>query len=177
MRPNKHIKSSQSTLPAVRDRGTAMGLSKGECETQPTPISDLTGDTSSLHVIRKPGTYVLTADLIGKAGKRGIRIESDNVIVDLQGRALLGCPGSLDGICVPALAVNVTIRNGTIRGWGGDGADLSNVIGSTTTDLDILDNRGFGLLIGTGASVDGCRVDGNGSRAVAAWSKSGRLLE
>lgn len=133
-------------------------------------LHEVAGDGRSVHVIREPGTYVLGTDVVGKVGYSGVRIECDGVVLELNGREIRGCPGSHEGVYVPFLAANVTVRNGSVSGWGGDGVDLSCVIGCRVANLVIRDNRGFGLLLGSGAFIDGCTVDRNGNRAVAAVS-------
>jgi hypothetical protein len=65
------------------------------------PVQSLPGDANSLHVINEPGSYYLTDNITGVSDKNGIEIASDNVTLDLKGFALIGVPGSGDGItCV-----------------------------------------------------------------------------
>jgi hypothetical protein len=84
------------------------------------------------HVITQPGSYVLTSNLAPPANEIGIRIDTDDVAIDLNGFAI----GS-DVVCVPqscsgsgpsygitaspsitASGRRCTVRNGTIRGVG-----------------------------------------------------------
>lgn len=126
-----------------------------------TALKDLPGDRTASAIISRPGLYVLTGDLSAAPGKAGVRIDADNVTLDLGGRTLTGCEGSLDGITVSTIATNITVRNGDVRGWGQDGVDLSNAIGSCTLNLRVYDNGGFGLLLGAGARVMNCTMDRN----------------
>ena len=64
------------------------------------PLTQATtpGNLISVYAIRDSGSYYLTGDVLGEAGKHGIRIEADNVSLDLNGFAVRGVPGSLCGI-------------------------------------------------------------------------------
>ena len=99
-----------------------------------TPVQSLAGDANSLYVISQPGSYYLTGNITGEPNKCGIRIEANNVTVDLMGFSLIGVPGSLDGFCVQyretdeplpieEVPFSFSIRNGTICNWGGNGID------------------------------------------------------
>src|SRR5688572_3995985 len=65
-----------------------------------TPVSSVNtpGDPDSLFRITQPGSYYLTANLAGVAGKHGIEIDADDVTLDLCGFELKGVAGSLDGV-------------------------------------------------------------------------------
>ena len=84
------------------------------------------GDADSLFKITQPGSYYLTGNITGVAGKHGIEIAAPangpGVTIDLMGFELTGVPGSLDGIAATtAGARNIAIVNGAVRAWGGDG--------------------------------------------------------
>ena len=49
------------------------------------------GDASSLFRIAQPGSYYLTGNITGVAGKDGIEIASSNVTIDLMGFTHPGC--------------------------------------------------------------------------------------
>jgi len=73
-------------------------------------------------VISQPGSYYLVENITGVADKDGIEIAADNVTLDLNGFTLQGATGSWNGIAVVGdTRTNISIYNGTIRGWGGDG--------------------------------------------------------
>lgn len=59
------------------------------------------GDADSIFRISAPGSYYLTSNLVGLAGKTGIEIASANVTIDLNGFTLQGVPDSLNGIGTP----------------------------------------------------------------------------
>lgn len=79
------------------------------------------GDASTLYKISAPGSYYLTGDVVGTAGKHGIRVDANDVTIDLNGFTLRGVSGG-NGITdrgdetLPNIA-NLTVRNGSIVGW------------------------------------------------------------
>lgn len=118
-----------------------------------TEISDTTtpGDADSLFVISQPGSYYLVGNITGVAGKNGIKITSYDVTLDLNGFSLMGeVAGTLDGVNVPDLQRKISIRNGSVRDWGGDGVDASPAVAILLRDLVARSNGGCGLLIGVG---------------------------
>src|SRR4051812_13288192 len=85
-----------------------------------TPISSLPFNIS------QAGSYYLTTNLTGQAGTNGITISTDNVTIDLNGFALIGVGGSLDGISINATNHrNLAVYGGTVCNWGDDGVDFS----------------------------------------------------
>ncbi len=151
------------------------------------------GDTDSVYRITQSGSYYLTGNLNGVSGKSGIKISTSNVTIDLRGFTLLGANGSLDGIRADSgIYHKITIRDGTITGWGEDGIDLrqtstgaasliegihsfqnvgngisgnySGIIRRCTSSL----NGGAGILAQDGSVIEGCSVrqcTGEGIRA------------
>lgn len=133
--------------------------------------------------ISAPGSYYLTTNLVGVSGNSGITISSGNVTLDLNGFSLTGVPGSLSAIIFSAAQTNVTIRNGSMSGWGADGVNASS--GPYTSrnlvceNLTIYGNTGSGIrglglvrsclcssnqLIGiynSGGLVEGCEANYN----------------
>lgn len=108
------------------------------------------GTASSLFRISQPGSYYLTGNITGVSGRVGIEIASDGVTIDLNGFALLGVGGSLDGILAPNPVRAVSIRNGTVRGWGGDGIDLfNNVTGGSIEHVHAFGNLASGIRVGS----------------------------
>lgn len=82
-------------------------------------LNTLPGDPTHVVVVSEPGSYYLTADIVGVPNKRGIAIAADDVVIDLNGFALRG-PSNLSEVGIVAIGQreNITIRNGTIRDWG-----------------------------------------------------------
>ena len=86
-----------------------------------TPVNTLAGDATASHIITLPGSYYLTSTINGNSGKSGIRIEADNVTLDLNGFTLEAVGGSLMGIQINLSAGQVNIRNGQLRFWPSGG--------------------------------------------------------
>ncbi|HEV2435379.1 MAG TPA: right-handed parallel beta-helix repeat-containing protein [Verrucomicrobiae bacterium] len=128
-----------------------------------TPVSLLP------YTITNPGSYYLTTNLTGVSGANGITIASGDVTLDLNGFRLLGVPGSLDGIFVPtnALYLNLTVRNGTVRGWNGSGVEAFNGENTIFERLTVSDVGGFGI-DAYGSVIRDCQVDGSGNTGIAA---------
>ena len=89
-----------------------------------TPVNSTTcpGDASNTYIIATPGSYYLTGNLTGTAGKRGIYLQSNNVTLDLGGFILDGNSAGTDAIY--AINGNYTVFNGTITKWNGSGIYL-----------------------------------------------------
>lgn len=141
------------------------------------------GDGDSVFKITQPGSYYLTGNAAGASGRNGIEVASDNVTIDLNGFALVGVTGALNGVQASGQG-GVTIRGGTINGWpqagvtgGGNGntvvcEDLI-VRGNMGRGLDLVDNSrvarcsvvgntGLGLRLGSGSLAESCVIQGNG---------------
>ena len=128
-----------------------------------TPISASTtpGDADSVFRISQPGSYYLTGNFTGVAGRAGIEIASSNVTLDLGGFTLRGVPGSLDGIgaTAPGLA-RIAIRDGAVVGFGGDGIDLDGEQ-FRVEGVKAASNLGVGIAVGAGATLVDCAAQGN----------------
>lgn len=153
----------------------------------PISLSTTPGDANSLYKITQPGSYYLTGNITGVAGKHGIEIASGEVTLDLNGFTLQGIAGmgAFDGINASVASLRgIKIRNGNVRDWGGEGIDLftatalfctvegiyarSNAShgiymddGSTVIDCAANLNGGSGIDIDSGARVERCRSSGN----------------
>lgn len=124
-----------------------------------TDVLTLAGNANYQFIINTPGSYYLTTNIVGVAGKAGILINAFNVTLDLNGFELLGVLNSFDAIYVASSAANAIINNGTLKNWGGQGVNASapgavsayNIpAGNTYGPLVIL---GFGLITGAGNST------------------------
>jgi len=122
------------------------------------PISSLPFNITS------PGSYYLTTNLTGVSGTNGITITADNVTIDLRGFTLEGVPGAQDGIYVPGPThyLNLTLQNGTVRGWPLNGVDADTARSCQFSQLYLTDNGVDGLNPGLNAIVHHCIADGNG---------------
>ncbi len=81
------------------------------------------GDANNVFKITASGSYYLTGNVTGVSAKNGISVTASNVTIDMCGFTLGGVGGSLDGIHMETGSSKLTLRNGTIAGWGGDGVD------------------------------------------------------
>lgn len=122
------------------------------------------GSAFTQYIISQPGSYYLTGDIVGVSGKNGIEINSDNVTLDLNGFELRGVPGALHGIRMSLRRQRVSLRNGVISNWGGDGASLS-IDSGIVENVRFGNNSLWGLTLGStsfGGRVSGCNFINNG---------------
>ena len=132
------------------------------------------GDGGSVFKITQGGSYYLTGNIAGVSGKAGIQIavpvSGPGVSIDLMGFEVIGVPGSTAGISSESVADarNISIRNGTIRAWGGSGIDILNSRNNRLADLRVQGNGGKGMLIGSGSSITSCTADSNSQEGIRA---------
>lgn len=134
--------------------------------------SNTPGDANSLFKITQRGSFYLTGNIQGVAAKHGIEIAASGVTLDLNGFDLLGVVGSLDGVNVSlAGQSNISVINGSVRNWGGDGVDLqsSNSTNSRIANLLSGGNLGNGLHIGSGSTVTGCSAYVNAGHGISVF--------
>jgi len=130
-----------------------------------TPVSALP------FTISQPGSYYLTTNLTGDVGvTNGITIQADGVALDLMGFELRGGTGI--GVYVPSSRTNITIRNGSVRGWTFSGILAVNASNSRLEDLRAALNGGSGMQIGRGSIVRGCQSSHNGAKGIDAGRDS-----
>jgi parallel beta-helix repeat protein len=120
------------------------------------------GNGTNTFIINAPGSYYLTRNLTGAAGKHGISIRANDVTLDLNGFALISGGGAgLRGIDTPSAITNLAIRNGSARGWAGGGVVATSATALVET-LRLSDNPGAtGLSVGNGSMVKDCVATGN----------------
>jgi len=151
-------------------------------------LNDLPGDEGAAVLITEPGSYFLRADVQGFANAHGIRIvTSGDVRIDLNGFAVRGGPGSLDGVNMqllpggPPSSLELRCDDGsgraTISGWGGSGVRVENVRRCDISRIISADNGGHGIHVNQGEVIslrsvttqhcggDGVRVRGTGQPA------------
>lgn len=131
------------------------------------PVNAVTtpGNGDAVFRITQPGSYYLTGNIVGVAGKEGIQIESDNVSLDLSGFVMQGAPGSDNAIRVVSASKGIAVRNGTIRGWG-----KSGVLGFSACiveDLVVHANAGDGVDLGARSVVRRVTAFDNQERGIA----------
>jgi hypothetical protein len=132
-----------------------------------TPIdaTHTPGNVNNLYRITAPGSYYLTGPITGVAAKNGISIEASDVTIDLRGFQVTGVPGSFDGVRFTDGNNRLTLRNGTITGWGGDGVNEFAGEGIAEEgiyeDLHLAANGGSGMSLGDKCTVRACRFSDN----------------
>lgn len=131
-----------------------------------TPIGPTTtpGDADSTFRIAAPGSYYLTGNLSGQATKHGIEIAASGVTLDLNGFELRGVPGSLDGVSAVGTNLrNLSIFNGTVALWGGDGVDLKTAPATAcrVERLTAAGNTGTGIRGGPAGTITRCTSSRN----------------
>ena len=146
------------------------------------------GDTNSQFRITQPGSYYLASNITGVSGRSGIEIAANNVTIDLNGFALVGVTGSLNGMASDGAPTNLAIRNGTISGWGGRGITISTsainllvegvhvtlcgdygITGSANAilrDCTVAFNTGGGVAIATNGVIVNCSIRSNGGDGI-----------
>ncbi len=124
-----------------------------------TPVQSLSGNATALYTITEPGSYYLTGHISVPIGKHGIIIMSDRVTLDLGGFCLQGVAGSLTGVW--GQGAKITVRNGTVRGFGGPGIDLLNGNAHTVDGVHVNDCGSFGVQVGLRSHVTQCSANDN----------------
>ena len=122
------------------------------------------GDGSALFVISQPGSYYLAGNITGVAGKHGVKITAHGVTLDLNGFDLAGVAGmgAFDGVNVAGGSLrNISVRNGSVRDWGGDGVDLASAVNSRIESVRASVCAGRGVAIGSYGAVIDCHAFAN----------------
>jgi hypothetical protein len=129
-----------------------------------TPITSLPVTIST------PGSYYLTANLTGVSGQNGITVAAHGVTIDLNGFTLTGVPGSLDGIKadVALQPRGLTVRNGTVRNWGGSGVQIQLALGAVVDGVSANGNGGWGFSMSAGGTLARCSATSNGFSGISA---------
>jgi parallel beta-helix repeat protein len=131
-------------------------------------LANTPGDADSLFKITQPGSYYLTGNITGVAGKHGIEIASGGAVsLDLNGFVLAGVVGSLDGVRVAISSGGVHISNGTTRLWGGDGLNLVSALSARVSGVIAQSNAGQGIRAASTALITSCVARSNGSIGIS----------
>jgi len=129
------------------------------------------GDADALFRISEPGSYYLTGNMTGIAGKFGIEIAAGGVTLDLNGYDLAGVPGAFDGVVVTASAIRVIeVRNGSIRNWPNNGVNFESTVVSAAVirDLRCSANGLRGIGCGWSSRIINCTVYSCGLGGISA---------
>jgi parallel beta-helix repeat protein len=143
------------------------------------PLNDIRGSTPLYpedmpYNLTHSGSYYLTGDMhVLDPGTDGITISADNVTLDLNGFALIGPGkgvGTDDGVhieCVVGYCDGISLYNGSVREWGGNGVYGAEVSSSLFQDLRLTANGGVGLAAGDSNIVVRCAAYSNGGTGIA----------
>jgi len=161
-----HVLDGAITLPKLDASGGAFGQVLGHDGVGTTwsslPSTSWTPISSLPYTVSTPGRYFLTGSLTGVSGQGGIVINASDVILDLNGFALIGVSGSGYGIRSTSSSYDrVVVRNGTVRNWGLYGVSLAGNA-SLVSDLRSSQNTGGGISVGGGSLVVRCLANVNG---------------
>lgn len=131
------------------------------------------------YTISNSGSYYLAANLTGVlANNNGIAISAGNVVLDLNGFALVGASNNtFSGIYVVGSLTNITIRNGSISGWGASGVDAYSFGPAVNLLLERLTcsgNSHYGIGAGHSSIVRECLCQNNGWSGI--WVDSDSLV-
>lgn len=152
----------RSAVQPSAPRTAALATVRGGDPRIPIGPGTTPGDADSSFRIAAPGSYVLTGNLAGVAGKAGIEVAAAGVEIDLMGFELQGAVGSLAGVRGVGFAVrNVTVRNGTVRDWGGAGIDLAVAENTRVLEVFAFGNDAQGIRLASQGQVEGCIARGN----------------
>jgi len=146
-------------------------------EVEPRTLINATntpGIGTNLFNIAQPGSYYLGADLIVPSGFSGIVINASDVTIDLNGFAIRGQPGSLDGIRTAGTTRrNLAVLNGSIASMGEDGIDFAQSGSAANTRVEGVQASqcgAVGMRLWESAVVRGCTLAENGSVGVSIGS-------
>ena len=131
------------------------------------------GDGTTLFKIIQPGSYYLTSNVNGIAGKAGITILASGVTLDLMGFEIAGMVGNaFTGVVAGPNRNNIVIRNGTVRDWGADGVNTTSAANSQFRDLRLSGNGTTGLNVGENSTVNNCSAHQNLGNGIATSDNS-----
>ncbi len=134
--------------------------------------------------ITLPGSYKLSGNLVVGGNMHGIDIQADNVTLDLNGFSITGpvsCTGAVScqgnvcqgPVCTPFSQVagvhsgnrNITVKNGSIRGFG-FGIDLE--ASAIVSDVHATSNFQAGIYVAGPSVIVHCQASSQGSDGIHA---------
>jgi hypothetical protein len=125
-------------------------------------LSELPETIDAPAKVKLAGSLELTA-----VAANGITIASGNVTIDMDGHALMGTPGTLDGINLAGAYRNITIRNGTVQGWGQSGIDATAGENIRIENVTAYTNGHYGIWAGDNSVIRNCIARDNSADGIA----------
>jgi len=156
--PAGPIASTGRTVQEIYDKiaRTDAGLAEPR-----VPVQSLPGSATALHVISQPGSYYLTGDIQGVAGKDGIALAANDITLDLSGFAVRGVAGSGSGIGGFSAVNRVQISGGRVIGWGIHGVFIFAGRGHAIRGVIAESNADNGIAVNTDCVLESCAAMGN----------------
>ncbi len=113
------------------------------------------------------GNYILANNLIASAATGAIRIESNNVNLNLNGYFVSNDAGAGIDVVGGSGIENVVVRNGTVRACDGNGLQVNGITNIVVDSVLATDQSSLGSGFDFGSSctnvlVINCRAQGNG---------------
>lgn len=130
------------------------------------------GDATAVFRITQPGSYYLTGNVAGVAGKNGIRVSAAAVTLDLNGFSVIGVAGALSGVFLDNVANYVMMKNGSVSDWPLDGIDAGfNTHGRYERLFVTRNGAGAASRVGlrSGSSAIICDCDASYNTGVGFW--------
>jgi hypothetical protein len=140
------------------------------------------GDTPGYPVqITTSGSYVLTSGLNVPVGSDGLELSVGHVSIDLNGFSVIGpetcnntpvtdCTGSGDQYGITGSSSNVTVTDGRVKGFTGEGVSLGDR--ATVTGVRVEQNGSTGIFIGADSLVAQSQAVRNGINGITALDRS-----
>jgi parallel beta-helix repeat protein len=164
--------------------GSTYVILSGRIEILPAPYAimaaDVIGGVAAKRIaieslpftINAAGSYYVAAALTGTLNTDGITINASNVTIDLNGFTLSGAAGSTSGNAIVAgtPVSRITIQNGTIEGWAGNGINATDITQCLCTHLVVSGNTGTGVVLGSSNQLLDSNIISNGAGGVQATS-------
>lgn len=123
----------------------------------PVDATHTSGNSLWLYSISVPGSYYLTGNVNGVAGKGGIFISVSNVTLDLNGFSVIGVPGT--GIGINVNGSHFRVFNGQVRSWDYHGLAAGEY--ASVDRITASGNKLTGIIADYGSHVSDCVVSAN----------------
>ena len=130
---------------------------------------DSVGNGQPPFIITEPGSYFFTKNITSAHPViDGITIDASHVTLDLNGYTLKADPNvsTGDAIFVSGDHDNITIQNGFIEEWFGDGVKTNDADQSTFKNLTVRNNGGRGIITDQNCLVINCSAFNNGDTGI-----------